>query len=207
MTRWLSPHWAELRREWDEGLGWEVRRSAAAFGILIILSFAACMLLPSLRERLTGFLLQMMGQLSVTDDAGNLSALALLANNTRVCAVVMLYGLVPFVRLPALSLGSNALLLGILSAWHISGGGSVPLLLAALLPHGILELPALILAFGVGLYACGQMSRRVRGDETARSLSQCLALMGRALAVMLPLLVLAAATEAYVTPAVASLFL
>ena len=79
---------------------------------------------------------------------------------------------------------------------------------ASLLPHGIFELPALILAFSMGLYICGHLTRRCRRDPAALPLGACLGLAARLLVfLLLPLLILAALTEAYVTPLAAGLFL
>ena len=65
-----------------------------------------------------------------------------------------------------------------------------------------------LLAFGVGLYVCGQVTRRLRGNEQTRSITSCLSLMGQTLLLALaPLLLAAAFVEAYVTPAVAAWFL
>ena len=66
----------------------------------------------------------------------------------------------------------------------------------------------MMLAFGVGLYVCRQLTRRLRGDEQTRSVTACLSLMGQTLLLALaPLLLIAAFVEAYVTPAIAAWFL
>jgi len=120
----------------------------------------------------------------------------------------MLYGLIPFVRLPALALGVNAVLLGGLAACYAATDTTMLLYAASLLPHGIFELPALILAFSMGLYICGHLTRRCRRDPAALPLGACLGLAARLLVfLLLPLLILAALTEAYVTPLAAGLFL
>ena len=72
---------------------------------------------------------------------------------------------------------------------------------------GILELPALFLSFGTGLYICGQLTRRCRKDPSARPLWACMTLASQILlSVLLPLLLIASFVEAYITPAVAALF-
>ena len=73
---------------------------------------------------------------------------------------------------------------------------------------GALTLAALILAFSMGLYICGHLTRRCRRDPAALPLGACLGLAARLLVfLLLPLLILAALTEAYVTPLAAGLFL
>ena len=82
------------------------------------------------------------------------------------------------------------------------------LFLAGILPHGILELPAMFLAFGTGLYICDNLTRRIQKDPTALGAWGCIVVMARVhLLVLLPLLVGAAMVEAYVTPLVMSLLI
>jgi stage II sporulation protein M len=141
-------------------------------------------------------------------EAGTLSPVDLFVNNLRATLFTMLYGLIPFLQLPALALGLNAMMLGVLAAWYVSEGISLAVYLAALIPHGIFEIPALILAFAMGLYVCGQLTRRCRKDESALHLWDCLVQISRVLLLIeIPLLVVAALMEAYVTPVFASLFI
>ena len=100
----------------------------------------------------------------------------------------------------------NAVLLGGLAACYAATDTTMLLYAASLLPHGIFELPALILAFSMGLYICGHLTRRCRRDPAALPLGACLGLAARLLVfLLLPLLILAALTEAYVTPLAAAL--
>lgn len=201
--------YGDLLSAWRDGVKRETGRSAAAFLILMVLTCVGCLLIPGLLDLLSG----VMGNLTVdldavTDESGNLSALAVFVSNLQATTFIMLYGLLPFVQLPAMALGLNAVLLGWLAAVYVRSGLSLALYLAALIPHAIFELPAMMLAFGVGLYTCGQLTRRLRGNEEARSVTGCLSLMGQTLLLALaPLLLAAAFVEAYVTPAIAAWFL
>lgn len=197
-----------MLRAWRNGYEAEVRRAAIAFFLLVFLAFGVCLAVPELRLGFSAYLQHLFQGMDLTDGAGNLSPLLLLANNLRACAVTMLYGLIPFVRLPALALGVNAVLLGGLAACYAATDTTMLLYAASLLPHGIFELPALILAFSMGLYICGHLTRRCRRDPAALPLGACLGLAARLLVfLLLPLLILAALTEAYVTPLAAGLFL
>lgn len=66
----------------------------------------------------------------------------------------MLYGLIPFVPLSALALGTNALLLGAFAALYQHHGIGLGVYFIGILPHGIFELPALILSCALGLLIC-----------------------------------------------------
>lgn len=203
----LKYQYGTLLDTWRDGFGAEVRRSAVAFLALTALAFGACMALPDLRENLVGFVFGTLGGLNVSGDDGRLSAAALFSNNVRACTFTMLYGLIPFIRLSALALGMNAMVLGVLAAYYAAGGLSMLGYLAALLPHGLFEFPALVLAFAMGLYVCGQLTRRCRHDQAALGFLDCVLRISRLLLlVLLPLLLAAAVVEAYITPLIASLF-
>lgn len=199
---------SDLRAAWADGLKEEVRRSAIAFVTIWLLFFAACAFVPSLRTALADMMFSTLRGMNLSDAEGRISVLALFLNNLEAVAFIMLYGLLPFIQLPALALGVNAMMLGVMAAWYAAEGISPLAYLAALLPHGVLELPALFLAFGTGLYICGQLTRRCRKDQSARSVWACMSLASQVLlSVLVPLLLVAAFVEAYVTPAVAALFL
>ncbi len=198
-----------LKSAWQNGLSGEVLRTAIAFPILVMLSFTLCTVFPALRDSLLSMVLSSMESMGIVNEDGSLSALALFSNNLRATVFIMVYGLIPFIQLPALALGVNTMALGVLASWYIAQGYSIVAFLAAVLPHGLAEFPALILAFGVGLYVCGQVTRRLfRRDESALHIWDCLVLISRMLLlVLIPLLAVAAILEAYVTPLVAALFL
>lgn len=198
---------SSLLDAWRDGLKEEIKRSAIAFVTIWALFFAVCMIFPDLRTKLVNMMFSTLNNISVSDADGRISALALFLNNVQATAFIMLYGLIPFIQLPALALGVNAMMLGVMASWYAAEGISLLAYLAALLPHGILELPALFLAFGTGLYICGQLTRRCRRDQSARSLWACMTLASQMLlSVLLPLLLIASFVEAYVTPVVAALF-
>lgn len=192
---------------WRGGLPYEVFRSGAAFCILTLAFFLASLLLPQLREGVVKQLLALLGNLELVANDGTISVLGLFANNAQACIFIMLYGLIPFLRLPALTLGVNAMMLGVLAAWYQTQGLSLLVYLALILPHGIFELPAMVFSAGVGLYICGQLSRRIQKDAAALPLSKCLLLLYQALFFIFPLLLLAAFIEGRVTPMIASFLL
>ena len=193
---------------WNNGLSNEVFRAAIAFPVLVVLAFILCMVFPALRETLLSYVFAAMDGTGALNEDGTLSAMAIFSNNLRATVFIMAYGLIPFIQLPAMALGVNAMVIGVTAAWYFTEGYSMLGFLASVLPHGLLEFPALILAFAVGLFACGQITRRLfRKDENALHLWDCLVLMSRMLLlVLIPLLAAAAMIEAYITPVIASLF-
>lgn len=205
MTQSFRQLGAEFRRDWDDGLNWEFKRAAIAFLALAGLAFGACLLSPSLLDWIMDLI---SGSLSTAETGtqvrGFSAALAIFAADIQTCSVCMLYGMIPWACLPALPLGLNSMMLGTLAAWYISQDCSPLFILAALLPNSIFGVPALILSFAAGLFVCEQMTRRIRGDETARAPMACLMVLSRALILLLPLLALAAVTKTFLTPAIFS---
>ena len=133
MRRFLAAQFAPVLRAWRNGYEAEVRRAAIAFFLLVFLAFGVCLAVPELRLGFSAYLQHLFQGMDLTDGAGNLSPLLLLANNLRACAVTMLYGLIPFVRLPALALGVNAVLLGGLAACYAATDTTMLLYAASLL--------------------------------------------------------------------------
>jgi stage II sporulation protein M len=103
---------------------------------------------------------------------------------------------------PLLMLLVNGAALGALVFLAIPGRGLAPTLLA-IVPHGILELPAVWLATSVGLMLGGLAIKRF-ARKTEINLRDELARAGRFFWVtIIPLLLFAALIEAYLTPIIA----
>ena len=200
--------YSELLHTWKSGLRDHFFLAAAAFFILSVIFFALGMVYPPAFEKFWGMLSASMENAGVLTEDGGINSMALLANNVSACGFIMLYGFLPLVRLPALTLGINAMSIGITAAAYAKAGLSMALFLAGSLPHGILELPAMFLAFGTGLYICDNLTRRLRKDSPALGAWGGTVVMARAhLLGLLPLLVGAAMGEAYVTPLIMSLLI
>lgn len=131
-----------------------------------------------------------------------ISARGLLINNFRASVTSNLLGLLPFIYLPAFALIVNAFLLGAaLTLARITMGLSwAQFFIWTILPHGIFELPALLLSISMGFYLCRQLSRKLRrkDHEPIFQLLRRQALV--TIYLVLPLLVLAAFIESRITP-------
>lgn len=142
----------------------------------------------------------------VFDDAGNLSAVGLLLNNVRACMAAIGLGIVPFLFLPVIALVANSAIIGTLFGLNMELGLSTGTMIAGILPHGIFEIPALIMAISLGIYVCKGITMRILKRREG-SLREDLADVGRFFVlVILPLIVTAAFIEAYITPQIIMLF-
>ena len=87
--------------------------TAAAFGVLVLLGFAAGMIFPDMAQQTLQNFAAQVEQLGLTDDVPQSQMMAtLFFNNITASLLSMLYGLIPFLPLSALALGTNALMLG-----------------------------------------------------------------------------------------------
>lgn len=182
--------------------------TGGAFAALIVLAFAAGLIFPAVPAQVLTLFSQQMADAGVVSESGSISVPALFWNNLRAMVLSVLYGFIPFIYLPALSLGVNALLLGLFAAYFLNNGISMLAYLGGgILPHGIFELPALVISLACGIYLCSRINQYVR-KNTRGIMAPTLKNIVRVLALtVLPLLAVAAAVEAYVTPAVMQFFL
>ncbi len=134
---------------------------------------------------------------------GEISAPHLFLNNLRACAIAVLLGLIPFLFVTALILIANAAVMGAVGAMFRMSGHSVAVMyLAGILPHGIFELPAILLSISMGLYLCYCLVKRIcEGRYNRGIVKKALANSLRTfLCLIVPLLAVAALIETYVTP-------
>ena len=158
----------------------------------------------------------------------------LLSNFTAVCLVLGL-GILPFLFLPAFGIILNGGAMGVLTAFlTIRGVDLGPVLLFGLLPHGIFEIPAFLYAATLGIGLCLGMTRfvlteifgigRTAGNTQPEESSSDDLQSHRSAApesfadlwrhtlrsfamVVVPLLLIAAAIEAFITPALIRTFI
>ena len=128
--------------------------------------------------------------------------LVLFFNNFEACFVSFVYGLLPFLFLPILSLFSNTLIIGaVLSIQISSGTNALKILTLGILPHGIFELTAVFLSLTMGVHLCLNVSRMVLHKEPYESIKRIFSESVRMFVLfILPLLLIAAQIESYITP-------
>jgi Uncharacterized membrane protein len=125
-------------------------------------------------------------------------AIALFLNNLQACIILFLGG-VTFGILTIFVLATNGIVVGAVAQVvnELQGGLFV---VAALLPHGIFELPALFIAGALGLMLAGSIRRELYEDgDAAADARRYTVVFAKT---VLPLLVLAAITEAFITPGI-----
>ena len=205
----LKRQYAALRQFYSSDFRHDLIITTAAFGALLLVSFFAGFFMPDLASNTVDQFIQQLADLGVEEADGSISAVMLFANNIRAMIVTICYGFIPFIRLPALSLGLNSVLLGLFAAYYVHQGFSLWAYLAGILPHGIFELPALVISLSCGLYLCRCITESIRSKEKKNNIvGETVKQIIRVIAFhVFPLLLAAAFIEAYITPRILNLFL
>ena len=203
----MKEHFTKLRQFYRGELSYHLFIATVAFCVMIVLSFILGMVRPSIASGAIQYFANMIKDAGLVDDKGAFSALGIFGNNIRAFVVTACYGFIPFVFLPVVSLALNGAILGLFAAFYVNNGQSLLLYLAGILPHGIFELPALVLALSCGLYLCRVITDYVRFNRKG-TVKAALANIARVLVLnVLPLTAVAAVIEANVTPLILAHFM
>ncbi len=126
----------------------------------------------------------------------------LFLNNTRAVALIFLAGLVSFSVLGILLYMVNiGLIGGIFALLQLLGLQAVPIFLAGVAPHGIFEIPALMIGSAVVLYVGAALVTPQTGKSMGEVILELMADWAKIfVGVVVPLLAIAALIEAYITP-------
>lgn len=193
-----------MRSDFRRYLFWCAVGLTAAFA----LGLGAAAVRPDLAETALDAFAQQVEQAGVLDGEGGMSVFALLMNNWRAMLLSAAYGFIPFLFLPVISLLTNGALLGIMASFYLANGMSMLLFLAGILPHGVFELPSLVLSIACGACLCVNMCRLVTSSPKRTPMVELLGDLLRVLVLLVaPMTVAAAFIECYVTPVVMGLFL
>lgn len=141
-------------------------------------------------------------QSGLVDENGSISLAALFGNNLQATLTATVMGFVPFVFLPVFSLALNGAVIGaVLALSGAMGMQTGQVVLLGLLPHGIFEIPAIMLGVAMGLYLCRKMNGTLRKRPGTPRIEAVLPHLCRvAVFGVVPLLAAAAVIETFVTP-------
>lgn len=165
--------------------------------------------MPEQAQKIFDAFSELLKQKGLVDSNGGITASSILENNAGSAAASMALGLLPFAFLPLISLLTNSLVIGgVLAVMAAKGVSAWRLVVFGLLPHGIFEIPAIILGISAGLWLCLNMCRLALRRPSAMPLEEALpSLLRLYLLIVLPLLIVAAAIEGYITPRLLAMFL
>jgi len=172
----------------------------ASAGIFIV-SFVIGLLIsaknPDASENLLGLLKETFGSITSLEPFGRM--LEIFKNNVRGSFMALIFGL-GFGIVPFLFVAINGIVLGILVEFFLKKQGFF-FVIAAILPHGIIELPMVIISVGIGFrlgHAAYFSTRHQKTmPELLNEIKQGVIFY---IKIIVPLLLLAALVESYVTP-------
>jgi uncharacterized membrane protein SpoIIM required for sporulation/ABC-type transport system involved in multi-copper enzyme maturation permease subunit len=132
------------------------------------------------------------------------SAPFLFMNNTRAMVSILVAGLLSFSVLGILLYLVNISLIGgLFGAFELLGISPWPLFLAGVLPHGVFEIPALMIGSAAVLYIGVGLVTPQTGKSLGEVVIELLADWTKIfIGIVVPLLAVAALIEAYITPAI-----
>ncbi len=172
----------------------------ASAGIFIF-SFVIGLLIsaknPEASANLLGLLKETYGSITSLEPFGRM--LEIFKNNVRNSFMALLFGL-GFGIVPFVFVTINGIVLGILVEFFLKKQGTF-FVIAAILPHGIIELPMVIMSVGIGFrlgHAAYLSTRHQKTThELLNELKQGVIFYFK---IVVPLLLLAAFVESYITP-------
>ncbi len=173
----------------------------AFFGIMIVLNTLLFLRDPTLSQSYFTELQALFNQKGFLNSTGIDLWLGIFLNNVIASGISSLLGVIPFLFLPMFSLASNAIIIGLIGAVYQTNGIGWWAFLVGVLPHGVIEIPALVLGVTLGVHLCFKLSktilRRSFKGELKQAVIGCLRIY---LLWLTPLFFLAAFIETFMTP-------
>lgn len=138
----------------------------------------------------------------IISDSGNISAFGIIKNNVVACIVSIIIGFFPFIFLPILTLSLNGFVLGITLGIgkSLQNMSMIKILLLGILPHGIFEIPAIIISIAIGLNLCLCITKKIIGKYNEKIIDDIKESILVFACIIIPLLIVAGIVEAYITP-------
>ena len=207
LARLYCEEWDAWRKHYRKYFKYAARTLGAGF----VVGFVYFMLRPDQEKKALEFVLRALKDIDLQGSPLVL-ALTLFYHNARASVVAVAAGVVPFLFLPILDPLLNGAVLGLLVSVTKHQGLDVPrLVLTKILPHGVFEFTAVLYATSLGLYLSAGMGKKavtawnkrtnkppaevaVEPESLARNVFRSFFL------VVLPLLLVAALIEGFITP-------
>lgn len=192
---------------------WEIfqERYRPIFFFLIYLSLIVTLILyysfvtvPNVTKQMVSMLTNSLGDKGLLKEESALAlTFKLFKHNSIVAFHAVWTGFIPVIIIPIVLISGTMMSVSAILAYsQFTGHKPSHMLLLGILPHGIFELPALIYAATVGVYASIETAKyfflKRKLDFSERQLlTMCI---GSYIRVVIPLLLIAAIIEGYVTP-------
>ena len=191
---------AEERRVYFKQLLPYLKTSLAIFGIGMAIGLIVVSHFPETAERFESSVIGFVGIFRGLSKL-ELAAAIFLNNAVKTLLAILLGGLVAII--PAILLFANGIALGVVFSLSTQARG-LWLSLLSIVPHGVLELPAVFLGTSIGLMIGTKVIQRLLRPAETTVASELARGLRFFLTVILPLLLVAALVEAFLTSALVS---
>jgi stage II sporulation protein M len=207
MKKFLILHWQGAEKYFLKTLRQTFLICLGIFIATIIVNVIIFQSNPQLAELYYQELVAVFKNKAMMDYSGVNLWLWIFFNNLIAGGITVISGFIPFLFLPLLSLISNAMIIGLLGAvYQLNDVGWVPFL-AGILPHGMLEIPALILVVTLGVHLCFVLIKTLTRRNFKGELKQAVIASLRIFCLwVIPLFLLAAFIETFATPIIFNAF-
>ncbi|AWW27357.1 MULTISPECIES: stage II sporulation protein M [Acetobacterium] len=201
MKTYFMTHWNGAETYFEKNLKSTYYFCLAFFGIMIILNTLLFLNDPGLSQSYFKELQSLFNQKEFLNSTGVELWFGIFFNNVIASGISILLGMIPFLFLPMFSLASNAIVIGLIGAVYQTNGFGWFVFLVGILPHGIIEIPALILGVTLGVNICFKLvkailKRSIKG-ELKQAFIGCLRIY---VLWVIPLFFVAAFIETFLTP-------
>ena len=202
-----------IRSEWN----WIKKTLRIPFLFLISLFLIAALfthiflvLHPEAAQKLFSLMAKILQQKIPVREPGFPLFLAILKNNLQASFLMFASGIVPFLFIPAFGVLANGAGIGVITAvYQNSGLNPAALLLFGIAPHGLFEIPAFLFSAAMGLHLSIFLFKLIFYPQPMNRPSFLSSLKRTALlwlVIVVPLIVVAALIETFVTPALVHAF-
>lgn len=191
---------SEERRAYVRRLLPFISASLTLFASGIVLGVVVAYRIPGLADRFADSLANFVQMFSAMPP-WKLAGAIFLNNAAKTLLAILLGTVIGFV--PGIFLLANGVALGVVFSLSIQTRGAW-LSIIAILPHGIFELPAVLLGTSIGLLLGMHTIKRLRGRSETPMAGELSRAMRFYCTVIVPLLLLAALVEAFITAAIVS---
>lgn len=201
MKTYFTRQWKGAETYFEKNLKSTFHFCLAFFVIMIILNAMLFLNDPQLSQSYFNELQALFNEKEFLDGSGIELWFGIFFNNLIASGISILMGVIPFVFLPMFSLASNAIIIGLMGAVYQSNGvGWIPFLVG-ILPHGVLEIPALVLGVTLGVHICLKLVKTILRRSFKGELKQAfIGCMRIYILWMVPLFFIAAFIETFMTP-------
>jgi stage II sporulation protein M len=201
MKNFMVRQWKGAETYFEKHLKQTFLICLSVFIVLIIINLILFSSNPQMSEMYFNELMAVFKGKTLLNSTGVDLWIGIFINNIIAGGISVLLGGVPFLFLPYFSLASNAIIIGLMGAvYQMNGIGWLPFMVG-ILPHGVIEIPTLILGVTLGVHICSklvkQILKRSFKGELKQAIIGCLQIY---VCWMIPLFFLASFIEVFITP-------